>query len=109
MRIYAAIEVEWIHFIMAYAGFIIHALLKLAALKKTKSFSFFRYVQQNIFSLLATIITIPVLLIVSTDPVISEMLPLNLVTATLAGWQTNSTFAGIMAIYARRIKTEENE
>lgn len=54
----------------------------------------------------ASVLTIPVLLIMATDPAVGEMLPLNYVTATLIGWQTNSTFKDLMAVYKKKPKQD---
>ena len=83
---------------LAYAGLGIHILMKLAELEKTNGrFKLKPYIKNNKWSLLAAIIMLPVLLLVSTDTSLGEILPLNNVTAVLAGWQTDSTFKSLMA------------
>ncbi len=107
LHVDATTHVAVMHFLLAYAGMTIHVLLKLGELRKSPDFSFMGYVQKHIFSMVASIITIPVLLIMATDPAVGEMLPLNYVTATLIGWQTNSTFKALMAMYQRKPKSED--
>ncbi len=95
--------------ILAYAGLIIHILMKLAASAKklSKMFNFSKYIRENRWSLLASMIMLPVLLIIATDTSLHEVLPLNNVTAVLAGWQTNSTFKSLMAWGSSKIPSEE--
>lgn len=107
MHVDATDHVEAMHFILAYAGMIIHVLLKLGELRKTPEFSLRKYVKTHIFSMIASIITIPVLLIMATEPAVAEMLPLNYVTAVLAGWQTDSTFKALMGMYSKKKPTPE--
>jgi hypothetical protein len=96
------LHVTAMHFILAYAGMIIHVLLKLGELRKSPEFSLKGYVKKHIFSMIASVITIPVLLIMACEPAVAEMLPLNYITATLIGWQTNSTFKALMGMYGKK-------
>lgn len=106
MHVDATTHVALMHFLLAYAGMTIHVLLKLGELRKSPDFSFKNYVKKHIFSMSASVLTIPVLLIMATDPAVGEMLPLNYVTATLIGWQTNSTFKALMAMYQKKPANE---
>lgn len=96
------------HLLLAYAGMTIHILFKLAKISKRKGFSFKRFVKENFFSMAATFLSIPVILLMATDPVVSEILPINNVTAVLAGWQTNSTFKNLMGLFEKKPKQSED-
>lgn len=112
IQTYAASKVDYIHVLLAYGAMIIHIFLKTAALQDNKPFSvkiLKTYIIHNLYTILATLIMIPVLLTIATDPSIKTILPLNYVTAALAGWQTNSTFIGVMEIYSHRLKKPTNE
>ena len=44
----------------------------------------------------------------ATDESLKDVLPLNNVTATLAGWQTNSVFKALMGMYKpKQVKASE--
>lgn len=52
---------------------------------------------------------IPVLLILSYDTSLKDILPINNLTAVLAGWQTQSIFKSLMLFAGKKIiKNEEN-
>jgi len=102
----ATLHAEPIHYLLAYAGMTIHVLLRIAELRKEDKFSVVKYVKKNIFSLIASVITIPVLIIMATDPAVRETLPLNYITAVLAGWQTDSTFKSLMGMYSKKKPTK---
>lgn len=93
---------EPMHFILAYAGMTIHILMKLAEVFNKPDFTWRNFVLQNIISTLVSIVGIPVLLIVATDKSIKDVLPINYVTAMLAGWQTQSLFKTVFAMYNRK-------
>lgn len=89
-------------FILAYAGMLLHFLMKLAEVFNLPDFSFKIFFKRNIIPLLISIIGIPVLLIVATDASIKDILPINYVTSVLAGWQTQSLFKTLFALYGKK-------
>ena len=98
--------IDPIHWVLAYAGMFIHILLKVADLNQTPDFSIKSHVKKNIYTIIASLIMIPVLLIVLTDTSLKEVLPINKVTAVLAGYQTQSIFKSLMNMYQSRIKKD---
>jgi hypothetical protein len=94
------------HLILAYAGMILHILMKLSELSKTPDFTVGSYIKKNIFTMIATFIMIPVLLIMAKDEAIKDTLPINNVTAVLAGWQTNSLFKTVMGLFGKKGKVD---
>jgi len=97
------------HVIMAYAGMVIHILFKLAKISKRPGFKLYIFIQDNGFSIAATFLSIPVILIMATDPAIKDTLPINNVTAVLAGWQTNSTFKNLMSLFGKKPKSDDTD
>jgi hypothetical protein len=98
------LELHWLHLLLAYSGMVIHVLMKLGELDKGSGFDFKGFIKKNKWQMIATFLMIPVLLLMATDTTMSEVLPLNNVTAVLAGWQTNSTFKALMGIYTSKLK-----
>lgn len=94
--------VDPIHFLLAYAGMIVHILSKMDLLSGAKEFSLKAHVKKNIYSILASLIMIPILLIMATDASIKELLPINKVTAVIAGAQTQSIFNSLLNVYAKK-------
>ena len=88
-------ELNPIHWILAYLGLAIHQLLKMAAQKGPITNSFKRH---DILVLLASSISIPAILILCTDTSLAELLPINYVTAFLAGYQTQSFLRTVSAL-----------
>tara|TARA_R110000751_G_scaffold16709_1_gene52603 strand:- start:299 stop:625 length:327 start_codon:yes stop_codon:yes gene_type:complete len=99
------LEIHWLHLVLAYTGMIIHVLMKLGELDKGSDFDIKGFIKKNKWQMIASVLMIPVLLLMATDSSMSEILPLNNVTAVLAGWQTNSTFKALMGIYTAKVKS----
>ena len=98
------LNIDIIHWLLAYAGMTIHILLKVADLNQTPDFSIRSHIKKNIYTIVASIIMIPVLLIVLSDDSLKDILPINKVTSVLAGYQTQSVFKSIMNMFSSRVK-----
>lgn len=98
------IGVSSLHLILAYVGMLLHMLVKLSELNEQNGFNIISYAKKNIYTIVASIIMIPVLLILSADTSLKDVLPINNVTAVLAGWQTQSVFKSLMNFYSGKIK-----
>ena len=99
--------IEPIYFVLAYSGMILHILLKVADLNQNPDFKLKTYIKKNIYTIVATFIMIPIMLIVLTDTSLRDILPINKVTSVLAGYQTQSVFKSIMNMFSSRVKTTE--
>jgi hypothetical protein len=104
IQFFDSIGVTIIHLVLAYIGMLLHMLVKLAELNEQKDFNLISYAKKNIYTVIASIIMIPVLLILSSDTSLKDVLPINNVTAVLAGWQTQSVFRSLMSFYSGKIK-----
>jgi len=102
-------ELELIHFLLAYAGMLIHSLTKLAEHQKLKSFTYSDFLKNNLITNITSAISIPVILIVATDTSLKELLPINYVTALLAGWQTQSIFKSLGNIPKLKLNSNNEE
>lgn len=100
--------IDIIHWLLAYAGMSIHILLKVADLNQTPDFKLKSHIQKNIYTIVASLIMIPVILIVLTDSSLKDIFPINKATSVLAGYQTQSLFKSLMNMYESRIKKQEN-
>lgn len=95
--------------LLAYAGLLINILMELAKLNKADGNVRLKdYLSEQKYNLIASVIMIPVLLIVAGDTSLKEILPLNYVTAVLCGWQTDATFKALMALGTSRLR-KKNE
>ncbi len=91
-----------IHWFLAFAGLAVHVLMKLGEVQG----AFFANIKRKeVFTILASVILVPIILIVCTDSSVKEILPINYVTAFLAGYQTQSFVRSI----AKFSKTNRNE
>lgn len=105
-QIFIPIALTPLHWILAYATALIYVLLKINELNKDKTYKFGNYLKQHWASTLATIIMIPVCLIVLSEN-FPDILPINNITACLCGWQTNSMFRTLMSAGKKKYLTEE--
>ena len=91
-----------IHWFLAYAGLLVHVLMKLGEVEG----AFFAGIKRKeVFTVLSSIILVPIILIICTDSSMKEVLPINYVTAFLAGYQTQSFVRSV----AKFSKTKNNE
>jgi hypothetical protein len=86
---------DTIHWLLAYSGLAVHLLMKLA---ETPGPLFSGFNKKDILVLLASGIAIPAILIVCTDTSVKDILPINYVTAFLAGYQTQSFLRSLSSI-----------
>jgi hypothetical protein len=87
---------------LAYAGMIIHLLLKFDKARQLPNFSQEIFIHKQLVPTIANIIAIPVLLVVIADTSLQEFLPINHVTALLCGYQTQSMFKYVTDKYAKK-------
>jgi len=94
------------HLLLAYGGLILHTLLKLAEtpLKLSESFD-----KRMVLVTIASAIGIPILLLICSDTSMKDILPINYVTAFLAGYQTQSFLRSVGSIGQRFNKNNTNE
>lgn len=96
-------ELSVIHWLLAFGGLAVHMLLKLSEIKG----SLFNGIKRKeVFTFIASVIAVPIILIVCTDSMMKEVLPINYVTAFLAGYQTQSFMRSISKI--RNTRTDNN-
>lgn len=93
-------ELQPLHWILAYTGLAVHLLLKMA---ETPGGLLDGFTKKDILMTVASVLAIPAILIVCTDTSLSELLPINYVTAFLAGYQTQSFLRTVGAIGGKYI------
>lgn len=84
-----------LHWILAYLGLSVHVLMKMA---ETPGSLFAGFTKKDVLTTIASVIAIPAILIVCTDTSLKDILPINYVTAFLAGYQTQSLLRSMGAI-----------
>jgi hypothetical protein len=90
-----------LHWVLAYLGLSVHLFLKLA---ETPGPLFYGITKRDILTLIASAAAIPAILIMCTDTSLHELLPINYVTAFLAGFQTQSILRSIGTITGKYSK-----
>jgi hypothetical protein len=83
------------YLLLAYGGLILHVLLKLAELPGNLLSGVDK---RMILVTIASIIAIPIILIICSDTSMGNLLPINHITAFLAGYQTQSFLRTIGSI-----------
>jgi len=96
-----------LHWVLAFAGAFIYVLLKIQEMNSEKGYKFGGYLKKYWASTLATIVMIPVSLLILSEN-FPDILPINNITATLVGYQTNSMFKTIMGAGANKFIKKEN-
>lgn len=81
-----------LHLLIAYGGLIVYHLIKIAQSTCTFKECFNK---KEILTLIASAISIPIILIICSDTSMKDILPINHVTAFLAGYQTQDILAKI--------------
>jgi len=93
-----------LHWALAYTGLLVHLLMKIGNMKGSIWISFSR---KFITSTIASFLLIPAILLICTDTGMKELLPINYLTAFLAGYQTQSLMANIVSL--KKLKTDESD
>lgn len=94
-----------LHWALAYTGLIVHVLMKLANMKGP----FFQGLSRKfVLTTFASFLLIPAILLICTDTGVKELLPINYLTAFLAGYQTQSMILNIASL-GKRMGTNESE
>ena len=91
-------NLNYLHWVLAYAGALLQILKSLAKSRVIATFVFSNWLKQNILAILINAITLPVILIVITETSLQDLMPINYLTAVLAGYQTQSVFDGLVSI-----------
>jgi len=84
-----------LHWALAYVGLLAHVFMKIANCKGNLLSCFSR---KFIMTTLASVLIIPAILLVCTDTGMKELLPINYLTAFLAGYQTQSMLLNILSL-----------
>ena len=93
-----------LHWALAYTGLLVHLLLKVGNMKGNLWVNFSR---KFVTSTIASFLLIPAILLICTDTGMKELLPINYLTAFLAGYQTQSLMANIVSL--RKVKPDESD
>lgn len=93
--------VEWF---IAFSAMLVTFLKNLNVAKEDNKFSIKAYFKAKWVSMLATAILLPTVLLVCTDPTMSDILPINKVTAFLAGLQVDSVTDFVVEIGKSKFK-----
>ena len=88
--------IDFIHIALAYAGMIVHILVKYEKVRFKKDFNLRIFLHTISVPTLINILCIPIILILMGDSSLSDVLPINNVTSVLAGYQTQSIFKSLM-------------
>ena len=99
--------IDFIHIGLAYAGMIVHVLIKYEKVRFRKDFMLNKFISTMSVTTVINIIMIPILLILMQDVAIQSILPINNITAVLAGYQTQSIFKSIMDRTSNKVKSDE--
>lgn len=95
-------EIATEHLVCAYLGMLIFTLMKIEEDRKRGllgSWKLWRlWVFNNVISLIISVITIPLLLYIATDPLVKSYFPISIPTAVLAGYQTQGLFRSVMTM-----------
>lgn len=88
--------IDLLHIGLAYAGMVIHILVKYEKVRFKKDFKLRVFLHTISVPTLINIISIPIILILMGDSSLADVLPINNVTSVLAGYQTQSIFKSLM-------------
>lgn len=109
MSIIVLEHINALHFLLAFAGLFLHLLMKLEKARKKEGFTFGRFALENAISTVASCIIIPMMMIVCSEPAVSELVPITYVTSVLLGYQAHSFFKGVMDVAKKKVNTQEEK
>ena len=92
-------QLNTIHWVLAYSGLSVQFLMKMAEMPGSL---FAGFTKKDLLVLIASGIAIPAILIMCTDTALKEVLPINYVTAFLAGYQTQSMLRSVSRIVGKK-------
>jgi len=96
-----------LHWVLAYAGALIYVLLKVQELSVDRKYKFSNYLKAHWPSTLASAIMIPVLLLILSEN-LTDLLPINNLTAVLVGYQTNQIFRSLISMGKKKYNVDED-
>lgn len=100
-------KLDALHWVLAFAGALIHILLKVQEMSNG-GYLLATYLKKNWAHIVASAIMIPVILVVLSETTLGDVLPINHLTALLAGYQTNSIFKTLIGLgKSKYVKTDE--
>lgn len=100
-------NITLIQWFIAFSAMLVTFLRNLNVAKdSTNKFSIKAYFKAKWINMLSTAILLPIILLVCADPILSDILPINNVTAFLAGYQTDSLCDSIVEISKNKIKKD---
>ena len=89
--------------ILGYAGMTIYVLTRLEKARRQEGFVFKNWIKDNFLTIIISFILVPIMLLVCTDTSLKDILPINKVTAFLAGYQTKDILNTLLNV--TRMKT----
>lgn len=91
-------KIESTYWFLAYSGVLIHFMVKWMESKRPLEV----FWQRDVFvPMIISGMSIPVILILLTEPFVASVLPLNKLTAFIAGYQTQSVLKSFVTIFNR--------
>lgn len=92
------------HLVCAYLGMVIFTLMKIEEDRRRGllgSWKMWRnWIIDNVISIIISIISVPLILYIATDPLMREYFPISIPTSVLVGYQTQGVFRSLMTIAA---------
>lgn len=98
-------ELTSLHWALAYTGLLVHIFMKIANMRGTLRNSITR---KFVMTTVASFLLIPAILLICTDTSMKDLLPINYMTAFLAGYQTQSLVLNITAFSTKSLNNESN-
>jgi len=102
-------QITLIQWFIAFSAMLVRILKNINVAQEDNKFTFTSYFRKKGVAMLATLILLPVVLLVCTDSSLNQILPINNVTAFLAGFQTDWVCDAIVELSKAKInKNKEN-
>ncbi len=91
-------HITLIHWLLAFGGAIVAVLEKIFEMQQQPGYRFGGYLKKYWISLIATLISIPIIMLVISDTGLRELLPINNLTAAVCGYQTQDFFKKLVNV-----------
>ena len=89
------VDLTPLHWFLSYIGLAVHVIMKMANMRGTIKSNLNR---KFVLTTVASFLLIPAILLICTDTGMKELLPINYLTAFLAGYQTQSLMNNLLSL-----------
>jgi accessory gene regulator protein AgrB len=94
------------YLVLAYTGMLVHTLFKFGPIDEHPILHLSEHFKKRFYVIIATILSIPVLMIILSNEYLQTLFPLNYATSIILGAQAQSIFKKVMPVFTAKLNKE---